>query len=152
MCLFSGGRLIKGVFVLSVSNPQSCHRSALCNSPLNCSFTAEMSTFTFWGFEHQDPEILPIGVLFFCRFSFFFISRETKKKKKRGGKKINLSVFAARLAGGEVWVLFFKPQRPPNFHFSLFPPSSSPTLAHIYTHQPLSRPKRPNKEEKTEQN
>lgn len=87
MCLFSGGRLIKGVFVLSVSNPQSCHRSALCNSPLNCSFTAEMSTFTFWGFEHQDPEILPIGVLFFCRFSVFFISRETKKRKRGGGKK-----------------------------------------------------------------
>lgn len=146
MCLFSGGRLIKGVFVLSVSNPQRCHRSALCNSPLNCSFTAEMSTLTFWGFEHQDPEILPIGVLFFCRFSFFFISRE-KKKEKRKKKSICPFLLHARLAGGEAWVLFFKPQRPPNFHFSLFPPLLHPPCSHLHSSATLS-PKRPNKEEK----
>lgn len=136
MCLFSGGRLIKGVFVLSVSNPQRCHRSALCNSPLNCSFTAEMSTFTFWGFEHQDPEILPIGVLFFCRFSFFFISRE-KKKEKRKRKSICpfllldwLEERCGSCSSNRRGLLT-----------STFPffPLFFTHPAHIYTHQPLSR-------------
>lgn len=78
--------------------------------------------------------------------SLSFSFRERQKKKKRG-KKINLSVFAARLAGGEVWVLFFKPQRPPNFHFSLFPPLLHPPCSHLHSSATLS-PKRPNKEEK----
>lgn len=118
----------------------------LCNSPLNCSFTAEMSTFTFWAFEHQDPEILPIGVLFFCRFSFFFISRETKKEKEGGKKSICpfllldwLEERCGSCSSNRRGLL--------TSTFPFFPLFFTHPCSHLHSSATLS-PKRPNKEEK----
>lgn len=101
---------------------------------------------TFCGFEHQDPEILPIGVVFFRRFFFLFPS--IKKKKKEEKKSIGSFLLLDWLE--ETCGSCSSNRRGLLTSTLPFFPLFFTHPAHIYTHQPLSR--QSHKLKKTKQN